>query len=187
MTIIALVSTYYLGSFNQPLHYLSNSIRLPGFSHMVDLMDWFTGKKLQGNIVVIIKLVGGSCKVSLKPIHRNSTSSPSTMPSALDDPIISNLCYICIYNYSYNIYIYTYISIYIYIQIYVYIYIYVALVNQSNDWPNLPLVRALAAATFGRPRKLRPRPMAAASAAAGAVAQQRLGTWPTVKDVKGWI
>ena len=57
-----------------------------------------------------------------------------------------------------------------------YIYIYVALVNQSNDWPNLPLVRALAAATFGRPRKLRPRPMAAASAAAGAIAQQRLGT-----------
>ena len=119
MTIIALVSTYYLGSFNQPLHYLSNSIRLPGFSHMVDLMDWFTGKKLQGNIVVIIKLVGGSCKVSLKPIHRNSTSSPSTMPSALDDPIISNLCYICIYNYSYNIYIH--ISIYIYKYMYIYI------------------------------------------------------------------
>ena len=132
MTIIALVSTYYLGSFNQPLNYLSNSIRLPGFSHMVDLMDWFTGKKLQGNIVVIIKLVGGSCKVSLKPIHRKfplnqsiEIQPPVQVPCLQLWMIQSYPIYVIyVYIIIHIIYIYIHIYLYIYIQIYVYIYMW---------------------------------------------------------------
>ena len=128
MTIIARVSTYYLGSFNQPLHYLSNSIRLPGFSHMVDLMDWFTGKNYRETLLLSSNWLGVPVKF---PLNQSIESQPPVQVPCLQLWMIQSYPIYVIYVYIiiHIIYIYN-----IYIYIYIYTYIYICGLSKPIQW-----------------------------------------------------